>query len=147
MSESGQDLMARETVDSLYEIAVIYRQEGASEARQVFVALLLQHPEWTLKEIAEFAALVQADMSRFRQCEECRSIYLQTGERSYHRFCSVRCGNRVRAREYQRRKAHGTETEIDVIEPGSMVCSACGGDLVDGPGCSVCGDRDGEGEA
>jgi hypothetical protein len=30
---------------------------------------------------------------------------------------------------------------IVTIDPGSVVCRACGGDLVEGPGCAVCGDR------
>lgn len=28
------------------------------------------------------------------------------------------------------------------IEPGSVYCTACGSDLVDGPGCAMCGERD-----
>jgi hypothetical protein len=41
----------------------------------------------------------------------------------------------------------GWAYDVVVIEPGSVVCSACRGDLVDGPGCAVCGPRDGEEEA
>ena len=34
---------------------------------------------------------------------------------------------------------------ILVIDPGDVLCHACGGSLVDGPGCGVCGERDDEG--
>jgi hypothetical protein len=75
-------------------------------ADQIFEAMDFQTlPACTANELKNLI-LYTGERDRLRRCVECEAIYLQTEGKSYQRFCSVRCGNRERAREYQRRKLH-----------------------------------------